>query len=320
MNKQSVQDAKPNKGAKSKKAKGNQTKATKNVLIVGVGGQGVIMISKVLALLCQTQGYQVKQSEVHGMAKRGGGVFSHVRFGEEVWSPTIPMGEADILIALEWAEGLRWLPFLKPDTGIFIADTQQIVPPFACLNRKVGAQTAYATETPKEILSKVADGYALDAGGFAEELGNARAANTILLGALSASLDFENEDWLKIIAKFVPKGSKEINERAFKKGSDWIKKVRANPEEMLLDAPQPVIPVMPEGDVEISLDIIEEWCKSCDICVRLCPERCLEFNELKIVRLKDADACTGCRLCEWLCPDFAITVNRTSVSDNKEAA
>ncbi len=314
MDKLTVQDAKPRKGAKRKDAK-----LTKNVLIVGVGGQGVIMISKVLALLCQTQGYQVKQSEVHGMAKRGGGVFSHVRFGEEVWSPTIPMGEADILIALEWAEGLRWLPFLKPDTGIFIADTQQIVPPFACLNRTQGAQTAYAKETPAEILGKVADGYALDAGGFAEDLGNARAANTILLGALSASLDFADEDWLKIIAKFVPKGSEEINEQAFRKGSDWIDKVRANPEEMLLDAPQPVIPIMPTEEVDISLDIIDEWCKSCDICVRLCPERCLELNEYQIVRLKDADACTGCRLCEWLCPDFAITVNRTP-KDTKEAA
>src|SRR3990167_5973219 len=95
-----------------------------NVLIVGVGGQGVIMVSKVLALLAQSQGFEVKQSEVHGMAKRGGSVFSHVRFGKRVYSPTIPRGEADILIALEWAEGLRWLPYLKPDTGMFICDTK----------------------------------------------------------------------------------------------------------------------------------------------------------------------------------------------------
>ena len=80
---------------------------TTNVMITGVGGQGVIMVSKVLAMLCQSQGYQVKQSEVHGMAKRGGAVFSHVRFGREVHSPTIPVGQADILLALEWAEGLR---------------------------------------------------------------------------------------------------------------------------------------------------------------------------------------------------------------------
>ena len=103
------------------------TGATRNIMIVGVGGQGVIMISKVMALLGQNQGLQVKQSEVHGMAKRGGIVFSHVRFGKEVWSPTIARGDADALIALEWAEGLRWLEHLKPGSGVFIADTRRIV-------------------------------------------------------------------------------------------------------------------------------------------------------------------------------------------------
>ena len=159
-----------------------------NVLIVGVGGQGVIMVSKVLARLCQVKGFQVKQSEVHGMAKRGGGVFSHVRFGKQVWSPTIPAGEADILVALEWAEGLRWLNHLKRDRGTFIADTQQIVPPIACRNRKPGAPKAYSPETPAEIIEMVGNGFALDATRMAADLGNARAANTILLGALSTAL------------------------------------------------------------------------------------------------------------------------------------
>ena len=94
------------------------------------------MISKALALIGQKQGFEVKQSEVHGMAKRGGVVFSHVRFGEQVWSPTIAKGEADVLIALEWAEGLRWLDYLRPNVGVFIADTRRIVPPFACRDRK----------------------------------------------------------------------------------------------------------------------------------------------------------------------------------------
>ena len=128
-----------------------------NVLIVGVGGQGVIMVSKVLALLAQTQGFEVKQSEVHGMAKRGGSVFSHVRFGRQVWSPTIPKGEVDILVALEWAEGLRWLPYLKPGSGIFFCDTKRIVPPFACLNRHAGAPMRYSRETPAEVIAHVGD-------------------------------------------------------------------------------------------------------------------------------------------------------------------
>src|SRR5450830_1128122 len=126
-----------------------------NVLIVGVGGQGVIMVSKALAWLAQSRGFQVKQSEVHGMAKRGGAVFSHVRFGTQVWSPTIAKGEVDILVALEWAEGLRWLPYLKPGGGIFICDTKRIVPPFACLNRRPGAPLRYSKETPAEVVAHV---------------------------------------------------------------------------------------------------------------------------------------------------------------------
>ncbi len=158
-------------------------------MIVGVGGQGVLMISKALALIGQKQGLQVKQSEVHGMAKRGGVVFSHVRFGEEVWSPTIAKGEADALIALEWAEGLRWIEYLRPETGVFIADTRRIVPPFACRSRRHGAPMAYARETPAEVLDKVGEGFALDASAIASGLGEPRAANTVLLGVLSTSMD-----------------------------------------------------------------------------------------------------------------------------------
>src|SRR5450830_2156009 len=175
-----------------------------NVLMVGVGGQGVIMVSKALAWLAQSQGFEVKQSEVHGMAKRGGTVFSHVRFGPQVWSPTIPEGEADILVALEWAEGLRWLPFLKPDSGIFIGDTKRIVPPFACLNRRPGAPMRYSRETPAEVKAHVAEGYAIDATRMAEELGNERAANVVLIGALSTALDFSAADWEQALAQFVP--------------------------------------------------------------------------------------------------------------------
>ena len=154
------------------------------------------------------------------MAKRGGAVFSHVRFGPEVWSPTIPRGKADILLALEWAEGLRWLNYMKRDGGIFIADTQQIVPPFACRNRTRGAARGYALETPKEILEKVEDGYALDATEMANELGNLRAANTVLLGVLSMGLDFSVDDWLSAIEQFVPPHSIEINRK--KIVSAWV--------------------------------------------------------------------------------------------------
>ena len=197
-----------------------------NVLIVGVGGQGVIMVSKVLALLAQSQGFEVKQSEVHGMAKRGGSVFSHVRFGKRVWSPTIPKGDVDILVALEWAEGLRWLPFLKAGTGIFICDTKRIVPPFACLNRHPGAPLRYSKETPADVVAHVAEAYAIDATEMAEQLGNERAANVVLLGALSTALEFSTADWERTVAEFVPKKTVTVNLEAFRRGRGWIEEAR----------------------------------------------------------------------------------------------
>ena len=278
-----------------------------NVLIVGVGGQGVIMVSKALAWLAQSKGFEVKQSEVHGMAKRGGTVFSHVRFGGQVWSPTIPKGEADILVALEWAEGLRWLPFLRPGAGIFICDTKRIVPPFACLNRRPGAPLRYSRETPDEVKAHVAEGYAIDATLMAEKLGNERAANVVLIGALSTALDFPAADWEQALAGFVPKKTIAVNLAAFRLGRSWIDEARAATPEA--EAPDERIRAPAEAPYSVRLEITPEWCKSCDICVKLCPERCLRLNDERIVELAQPEKCTGCRLCEWMCPDFAIRVH-----------
>ncbi len=283
-----------------------------NVLIVGVGGQGVIMVSKALAWLAQSKGFEVKQSEVHGMAKRGGTVFSHVRFGPQVWSPTIAMGEADILIALEWAEGMRWLPYLRPESGVFLCDTKRIVPPFACLNRHPGAPMRYSRETPAEIREHVGEGYAIAATEIAEALGNERAANVVLLGALSTALDFPIADWEAAVAQFVPKKTLTVNLEAFRSGRDWIEQARLMTPvaEAPVEAQQPLT----NAPGKVRLEITEEWCKSCDICVKLCPERCLRLNADRIVELADAETCTGCRLCEWLCPDFAIRVHFDEVA------
>ena len=157
----------------------------KNVLMVGVGGQGIILSSDILAQAALNAGLDVKKSEIHGMSQRGGSVFSHIRFGEEVWSPTIPMGEADVVIGLEWAEGLRWLRYLKLDTGTFISDTKRIVPPFSCRDRTHHAHHGYAHHTVAEIVDQVPRAFAPDATGMATELGNDRVANTILLGIMS---------------------------------------------------------------------------------------------------------------------------------------
>ena len=284
--------------------------AARNIMIVGVGGQGVLMISKALALIGQKQGFEVKQSEVHGMAKRGGVVFSHVRFGEKVWSPTISKGEVDALIALEWAEGLRWLDHLRPGAGVFIADTRRIVPPFACRDRKVGATTGYAHETPAEIIDKVAESYALDATTIASDLGEPRAANTVLLGVLSASMDYAIDDWLSTLEALTPVKSRAINRKAFEAGRAWAEAARADPA-LRFDSTvaRHAIP-QPRQDIVVTLEIDAAWCKGCDICVKLCPERCLKLNARQVAVLKDPEACTGCRVCEWLCPDFAITVRQ----------
>ena len=265
-----------------------------NVLIVGVGGQGVLMVSKVLALLAQSQGFEVKQSEVHGMAKRGGSVFSHVRFGKRVWSPTIPKGDVDILVALEWAEGLRWLPFLKAGTGIFICDTKRIVPPFACLNRHPGAPLRYSKETPADVVAHVAEAYAIDATEMAEQLGNERAANVVLLGALSTALEFSTADWERTVAEFVPKKTVTVNLEAFRRGRGWIEEARNTTPPV--EAPV-VVPTPPPAETayRVRLEINPAWCKSCDICVKMCPERCLRLDADRIAELAEPDRCTGCR-------------------------
>ena len=279
-----------------------------NVLVVGVGGQGVLMISKVLAQVCVQRGLEVKQSEVHGMAKRGGVVFSHVRFGSRVWSPTIPKGEADVVVALEWAEGLRWLPYLRSELGTLVVDTRRIVPPLACRDRRPGAGSSYPEGGMRTVERTVARSIALDALGVAEELGNPRAANTVLLGALSTVLDFPVEEWQAAIDASVPPRTIDVNRAAFAGGWEGPRRPPA-------DAPDGAAPApRPEGEVERApavsprLEIVATWCKGCDICVTVCPERCLAIGDAGIVEVSDAGACSGCRVCEWLCPDFAIRV------------
>jgi indolepyruvate ferredoxin oxidoreductase beta subunit len=283
------------------------------------------MISKVLAQVCARQGLEVKQSEVHGMAKRGGVVFSHVRFGSRVWSPTIPRGEADVVVALEWAEGLRWLSYLHPERGTFLADTRRIVPPFACRDRRPGACTTYPTRGAEAVRGMVAQSIAVDALGTAEELGNPRAANTVLLGALSTVLDFRVEEWHAAIDASVPPRTTAVNRAAFERGRESARSSGGG------DGVAP--PVLPGSEAErvagaeeaaaagvsARLEITAAWCKGCDICVKVCPERCLALDASQVVAITDPGACSGCRVCEWLCPDFAIRV-RTRLFSTKVVA
>ena len=185
---------------------------TTNVLIVGVGGQGVLLASEILCEVAKVLGLDAKKSEVHGMSQRGGVVTSHVRFGKKVNSPLIPDGEADVILAFEIAEGLRWAGELK-EGGRMIVNNQRIIPPIVSTGK-----FSYPDELEKKIKNEVDTAIIIDAFDIASKLGNTRLVNTILLGVMSNSIDLEEEKWLEVIERMAPKGTGEINKKAFLEG------------------------------------------------------------------------------------------------------
>ncbi len=193
-------------------AKKNPFNATLNVLIVGVGGQGVLLASQILSDVNLKAGNDVKKSEVHGMAQRGGVVSSHVRFGKKVFSPLIPNGQADVILAFERAEALRWVHELKPG-GFLIVNDQKLVPPIA-----VDPKYVYPDDAIDQLKKKVKNLKVIDAAGISEELGNPRLANTVLLGAMSTALDIDEKLWKEVISQRVPKATIDLNLKAFEKG------------------------------------------------------------------------------------------------------
>jgi indolepyruvate ferredoxin oxidoreductase beta subunit len=185
---------------------------TKNIMIVGVGGQGSLLASKLLGRLLLTKGYDIKVSEVHGMSQRGGSVVTYVRFGEKVYSPVIDKGEADFIVSFELLEAARWTEFLKPG-GKLIANTQQINPMPVIIG---------AAEYPKDLADKIRaagiDLDAMDALSLAEEAGSAKAVNLVLMGRLSRYFDIPEEEWLQAIEASVPPKFLDMNIKAFKLG------------------------------------------------------------------------------------------------------
>ena len=186
-----------------------------NILVVGIGGQGVMTAAEMLARTAISQGYDVKKTEVAGMAQRGGVVSSHVRFGPRVYSPQIDAGEADLLIGFEAAEALRWLPWLRP-TGVAMVNTLRIAPPIV---------SAGLYDYPEDPISALrASGievHAFDAGAIADELGNPKLVNTIMLGAISEHLPFPADVLKTSIVEgfraYKPKLA-DINAQAFEAG------------------------------------------------------------------------------------------------------
>ena len=185
---------------------------TKNVMIVGVGGQGSLLASKLLGRLLLSKGYDIKVSEVHGMSQRGGSVVTYVRFGDKVYSPVIDKGEADFIVSFELLEAARWTEFLKPG-GKIITNTQKINPMPVIIG---------AAEYPENLLEKMTqaglDVDALDALTLAEEAGSSKAVNLVLMGRLSKYFDIPVEEWLDAIEKSVPPKFLEMNKKAFELG------------------------------------------------------------------------------------------------------
>jgi indolepyruvate ferredoxin oxidoreductase beta subunit len=187
-------------------------KGVHSILLVGVGGQGTILISKILSAGFMQRGYDVKMSEIHGMSQRGGSVTTQIRYGDKVWSPTIGIGEADVIIAFEKAEALRALPYLKKG-GILITDDREIYPMPVLTGR-----AAY----PSDALEKIADAglkpIVIQAARIAGELGNVRAQNIVLLGALVKAWQLNDIDWESLIRAYVPEKAVDLNLKAYAAG------------------------------------------------------------------------------------------------------
>ncbi|ABW17620.1 indolepyruvate oxidoreductase subunit beta [Alkaliphilus oremlandii] len=183
----------------------------KSILLVGVGGQGTILASKLLTTGLMEAGYDVKMSEIHGMSQRGGSVSSQVRYGDKVESPVIELGGADILVSFEKMEAMRWLEYLKP-TGKVIVNNYEIGP-VSILSGKI----PYPKGIVEEISSKV-DTMIIDAAEEAKELGNSKVMNIILLGATVKSMGLEDIDWEKLIRENVKEAFVDINIEAFALG------------------------------------------------------------------------------------------------------
>jgi len=189
---------------------------TKNIIIVGVGGQGSLLASKILGHLLLNAGFDVKVSEVHGMSQRGGSVITYVRFGEKVFSPVVDKGQADFIVSFEILETARWLSYLKPG-GQIVTNTQQIDPMPVITG---------AAKYPADLVDKIrAAGVKIDAMDcltLAQSAGSAKAVNIVLLGRLSHYFDISEDAWQASLAACVPAKFLELNRRAFDLGKNFV--------------------------------------------------------------------------------------------------
>lgn len=187
-------------------------KQSGNILFSGVGGQGILLASELTAYAQLAAGFDVKKSEVHGMAQRGGSVEAHLKYGEKVYSPLIDPGTADILVAFEILEAVRYLPYLHKDSAV-VVNTQKILPPAVALGK-----VAYPDDILEELRSRHINVVALDAFSVAEEVGEQRTANVAMVGAMSNFLAVDPEIFLQVIDSKTKKPFREVNKQAFAAG------------------------------------------------------------------------------------------------------
>lgn len=189
---------------------------TKSILLVGVGGQGTILASKLLTIGLMEEGYDVKMSEIHGMSQRGGSVSSQVRYGDTVWSPVIEEGSADIIVSFEKMEALRWLSYLKPDGKVIVNNHEMMPMPV------IMGQAEYAADMIDEIRKACKDVTVVDATKEAVKLGNGKVMNSILLGTIIQSMGLENIDWERIVKENIKPAFAEDNLKAIKLGMSLV--------------------------------------------------------------------------------------------------
>lgn len=187
---------------------------TKSIMIVGVGGQGSLLASRIIGNVLLSQGYDVKVSEVHGMSQRGGSVVTYVKYGDKVYSPVIERGEADIIVSFELLEAARWVSYLKKG-GHLITSTQTLDPMPVITG---------AAEYPSDIVEKIkvlgVDIIAADALSLAEQAGNAKASNVVLMGLIASKMSFDDEVWRDAVKQCVPEKFLELNLKAFELGKN----------------------------------------------------------------------------------------------------
>ena len=183
-----------------------------SVLIVGVGGQGILLAGKILSEGLLTFGYDVKMSEIHGMAQRGGSVSSHIRFGKKIFSPVIDRGGADLIVAFEKVEALRWLPWLAP-AGTLLVNSEEIYSMPVILGRQ-----AYPDRLEEVFPSLVSSVKVLEASKIAREIGEPRSANMVLLGAAVGILGLDKREWESVLSKWLPRHGVKKNKEAFARG------------------------------------------------------------------------------------------------------